>query len=187
MKFLQLFAVLSTIVLIAACASAPEVTLKPSDVPSLYGDFSTIAVEQTAAVASGPEVHASLGSAQAGVENAMQQTASDAVAKVEQSTESLKAEQCAAIREEIDALDGGLGGPAEDSEPEKPRSTSQKTGKALFDMGSQTLMGPVQIFIQTKRALFGDAEKERLRAEALERGNTRRAYLLGYASALGCE
>lgn len=173
--------------LLAACASSPDITLKPVDVPSLYGDPSPVGIsarELAQTTASLQEVSTGLASEVAADVAAQAQDGMQAMVATEY--EAAMSQQCNALKAEIEKLDSGLGSPASDSAPAPPRTKTQKAGKALYDMAVQTAMGPVQLFIQTKRAIFGDAEKERLRAEALERGTTRRAYLMGYAVAAGC-
>ncbi|MBT8148728.1 MAG: hypothetical protein KJO24_02275 [Gammaproteobacteria bacterium] len=98
-----------------------------------------------------------------------------------------QSQTCAAVVAEIAAIDAGLGGPAVEAPPATPPTAMQKTGRYFYDLGVQTVLGQLQAFIQTKRMIFNDAEKERLGAEALERGTTRRAYLMGYAKATQCE
>ena len=45
----------------------------------------------------------------------------------------------------------------------------------------------LQPIIQTKRAIFNDDEKDRRMSESVQRGTTRRAYLIGYAEASDCD
>ncbi|MBT8139249.1 MAG: hypothetical protein KJP25_05755 [Gammaproteobacteria bacterium] len=175
---------------LAACASGPQITLQPADVPSLYGDISTLAVEvpgvEEVSTAAAIQQEAAQAEVQGVIQTVEQEARNKQIAQVGEAVTQGVDEQCTAMRAEIEKLDAGLGAPALESSPSAPRTGMQKTGKTLYDLGVGTLMGQLEIFRQTKRAIFGDAEKERLRDEALERGNTRRAYLLGYANAMGC-
>ena len=94
---------------------------------------------------------------------------------------------CDAIAAEIAFLDQGLGSKAVDKPPVVPPTTGQKTGNYFYNLGVQTVLGQLQAFIQTKRAIFDDDEKDRRVSESVERGTIRRAYLKGYAEASGCE
>ncbi|NNC54914.1 MAG: hypothetical protein HKO07_04235, partial [Pseudomonadales bacterium] len=159
MRLIKYSSLLCCSSLLIACASGPNITLQPADVPSLYGDFSTVAVEVPGAAA-----------LESPAREELQRTAGEIadaqVAKAGGNVRQGVEDQCAAMQAELSKLDAGLGAPAQESAPSAPRTGMQKTGSTLYNLGVGTLMGQLEIFRQTKRAIFGDAEKERLRAEA---------------------
>jgi|GEM_PF-2838250 len=106
----------------------------------------------------------------------------------EKSSASSHADSCAEMANEIDEISAGLGSAAIETPPNTASPTAaQRAGKYLYNLGSQTVLGVLQPVIQTKRAIFNDDEKDRRLAQSVERGQTRRAYLIGYAQASGCD
>ena len=95
-------------------------------------------------------------------------------------------EKCDAIFAEITLLDSGLGSPAEDTGPEAKASAGTRAINYGKNLAVETAKGFVQPILQTKRAIMNDDEKERRAAEAIDRGNTRRAYLMGLADGIPC-
>ena len=205
--------VLSTIGLLHACSGMPTQTLQPEDVPALYSlptpqqaGEQIAAAAQAQADAAVAEVTGNLEQASSELISANPQAAAPELASLSTapavtSAPSLsdallpdnlgpldagQAQTCSAVAAEIAAIDAGLGGPAVEAPPATPPTALQKTGRYFYDLGVQTILGQLQVFIQTKRAIFNDVEKERRGAEALERGTTRRAYLMGYAKAAQC-
>ena len=107
---------------------------------------------------------------------------------VENTTASLHADSCAEMANEIDEISAGLGSAAIETPPNTASPTvAQRAGKYIYNLGAQTVLGALQPVIQTKRMIFNDDEKERRLAQSVERGQTRRAYLIGYAQASGCD
>ena len=155
MHSMKIFTAALLPLLLCACATGPAITLQPTDVPSLYGD-----VSPTDATASDlVEVPASLVEGEAAGHTGQLHEAVRTGTNLQGDYAAASAHQCAAIQSQIERLDSGLGSPALDTAPAAPRTRLQKTGKALSDIVVQTAMGPVQFFIQAKRAIFGDAER----------------------------
>ena len=101
----------------------------------------------------------------------------DAVARSE-------TDSCEAIAEEIENIDAGLGSVAVEEPPNMAwPSAAKRTGGFLYNLTTQTVLGVLQPVIQTKRAIFNNDEKDSRLGESVERGKTRRAYLIGYAQA----
>lgn len=93
---------------------------------------------------------------------------------------------CTKIDSEITMIDTELGAEAIDAPPQTPPTSSQKVLRYLKNVAIETLKGPLQPVIQSVRAVTDADEKERARAESIERGSMRRAYLLGYREAHNC-
>jgi hypothetical protein len=99
-----------------------------------------------------------------------------------------QSDACNVISAEIDMLNTGLGSAAVEEPPNTAwPSVAQRVGGFMYNLATQTVLGALQPVIQTKRALFNDDEKDKRMLESVERGNTRRAYLIGYAQASGCD
>lgn len=101
--------------------------------------------------------------------------------------EERRERRCEAINLELNGLSAALGGEAVEMivDMDGPSATDRimSYGK---NMAVETVKGYVQPFIQTKRALFNDDEKERRAEEAEDRGVIRRAYLTGLAAGIPC-
>lgn len=93
---------------------------------------------------------------------------------------------CAALREEIVALDRGLGGPVVEPPAPVPASAGSRWGAYGKNVIVQTIIGPLQPIIQSVRAAGNYEDKERLSAARAERASLRRAYLLGARDGAGC-
>lgn len=93
---------------------------------------------------------------------------------------------CDKIGAEIALIDQGLGQKAEDSAPQAKATAGQRVGSYFKDLALETIKGPFQPIIQSVRAATNADEKDRVRAEAVNRGSVRRAYLMGYSEGLGC-
>lgn len=102
--------------------------------------------------------------------------------------EERRQQRCRAIDLELNGLSAALG-------KEAIEMMVNLDGPSMGDriksygksMAVETVKGYVQPFIQTKRALFNDDEKERRAEEAADRGELRRAYLTGLAAGIPCE
>lgn len=194
--------VVSSICFLQACSTVPKHSLLPEDIPTLYSAPALQQVGEQAKLKLEDAASAELDAVQGHIDHTLEQ-ANSALAPAQLEVASLSPaiaalssdaveqadplDKCAAIAAEIATIDAGLGEPAEEKPPAPPPTTAQKIGRSFYDIAVQSILGPVQVVIQTKRAIFGDAEKERRGAEALERGTTRRAYLMGYAGAENCD
>ena len=95
--------------------------------------------------------------------------------------------RCEAINLELNGLSAALGGEAVEMivNMDGP-SAGQRIMSYGKNMVVETAKGYVQPFIQTKRAMFNDDEKDRRAEEAEDRGVIRRAYLTGLAAGIPC-
>ncbi|MAP95668.1 MAG: hypothetical protein CMK07_12025 [Ponticaulis sp.] len=96
--------------------------------------------------------------------------------------------RCLAILDELTRLYTALGGPATDSpaDTDDP-SIMDRIGTYGRDFVIDTATGYVRPVIQVKRTLMNDDEKDRKLLRAIERGITRRAYLIGLADGIPCD
>ena len=202
------------LVLLQACATTPEPTLQLEDVPALFttpvnsnasvpgivdsADVTVAKVTEGSSDKVSETAESNLGEideildddnddAHSGQEVMVVNTVNDDSAKNDDMVLGNSLESCSTIAEEISRIDEGLGSPAIDGPPntESP-SGLERTGSFVYNLTTQTVLGVLQPIIQTKRAIFNDDEKERRMTESVQRGTTRRAYLLGYAQATGC-
>lgn len=163
---------LLSLMLLQACSTTPKPTLQLEDVPVLFevpdGSSDKLASDEAALM----------------TDDAITAVVNDGTAEVEVVNNS---EACGEIKKEIEKIDAGLGSSAIEQAPntEGP-SGIQRTGSYIYNLFTQTLLGVFQPIIQTKRAIFNDDEKDRRMSESVQRGETRRAYLMGYAEANGC-
>ncbi len=99
---------------------------------------------------------------------------------------SANGQRCEAIFEEINTLNIGLGTTTAEEAPAPKATASDRFIDYAKDFALETIKGPFQPILQTKRAIFNDEEKARLQSEGELRGQVRRAYLMGVARGIPC-
>ncbi|MFC7291856.1 hypothetical protein [Hirschia litorea] len=99
---------------------------------------------------------------------------------------SANSQRCDAIFEEINTLNTGLGSTTSEEAPAPEATASDRVLNYAKDFALETVKGPFQPLLQTKRAIFNDEEKARLLDEGETRGQIRRAYLMGLARGIPC-
>lgn len=154
----------------AGCESLMDAT-RVDGIAGLATGKPTISLDQVPTLFGAPSVTETLG-----------------LEETELTPEEARQRRCHAIDLELNGLSAALGGPAVEiiAEMDGPtiRERLMTYGKG---MAVETVKGYVQPFIQTKRALFNDDEKERRAEEAADRGVVRRAYLIGLAEGIPCD
>ena len=180
---IRLLVILTSVVLLQACATNSQPTLKLEDVPVLYN---APALENKTLPAVVEDVKSTLTT---GSEiDSPKVIENDSPEVVENHIDSSQTNVCSEIASEIDEISTGLGSSAIEEPPNTAWPTvAERAGSFLYNLASQTVLGVVQPVIQTKRAIFNDDEKEKRLAESVERGQIRRAYLIGFAQASGCD
>lgn len=172
---IRLLVILTSGVLLQSCATTPQPTLELGDVPVLYEAPSVS--EQTVPLVEGEAKTM-----------AIVNSANGSPEIVENSIAISPTDSCTEMANEIDKINAGMGSVAIEEPPNTAwPSAAQRTGEFIYNLAAQTVLGALQPVIQTKRAIFNDDEKDRRLAESVERGQTRRAYLIGYAQASGCD
>jgi hypothetical protein len=171
---IRLFVLVSSVGLLQSCTTVPKPTLDISEVPVLY----------EAPVASEQFVRLTESEVEAGL---ITESVNQPEELLTNNIASSNTDSCKSISDEIERLDAGLGEVAVELPPNTMGpSALERTGEYIYNLATQSVLGVFQPFIQTKRAIFNNDEKDRRLAESVERGVTRRAYLIGYAHASGC-
>jgi len=170
MAFIRMGAIAIGAMMMVGCASLMDAT-KVDGIAGLATGKPTISLDQTPTLFGLPSV-------------------SEAI-ELEDETLTVaerNAKRCDAIDLELNGLSAALGGPAGEV---AANLDGPGMGDRLMsygkDMAVETVKGYVQPLLQTKRALFNDAEKERRAEEAQDRGVIRRAYLIGIADGIPCD
>lgn len=177
---IRLLVILTGVGLLQACTTIPKPTLELSDVPVLY-ESPTVNTPTAAPVVDELKTTLTVDN-----ENAYSEALTNEALEDNKAISQL--DTCTKIANEIDRLNSGLGSVAVEEPPNTASPTvAKRAGEYLYNVTTQTILGPLQPLIQTKRAIFNDDEKDKRLAESVERGQTRRAYLIGYAQASGCD
>lgn len=95
-------------------------------------------------------------------------------------------QRCSQIALEISKIDTGLGAQAIEAGPKAPPTATDRLSSFGKNLAVESIKGVVQPVIQTKRAIMNDDAKDQRAAEALARGNVRRAYLKGLQDGIPC-